>query len=389
MKKTTLRFFIIGIGIFILPLVCLSQQGFTDGFIINNSNQRVEGQVEKLSNISNCKYVKFREGEHVDKYFPGQIRSWGIEESRKFISSSIEVNDFEEQVFLEYLVIGKVSLLCFYGAGDEPRFFVQKEGDELRELIYTVRINAEDMQVENKQYVGILNILLSDCKEVKEDIGSISFKLDNFQKLIVKYNDCIDPDALLFQRDIRDDPPVRVELAFGFNMPKYDVVSSDKDADDWIIDAENTPKNFISLGINLTAKVGTIEGMAFVLGAYYAETEFKFGGTTYTNTLLIFPIQIRYAYKIGKFNPYVSVGYNSILYPKHKGAYILFRTHHYGWNGGLGLNYKVLEFMGVYFEFRYQHARAVGYNPPKKYTPPFDYLTLKTNNFAFLTGVSF
>ena len=380
----------IGIVVFIIPIACLSQKNFADGYIFNNNMERIEGQIEKLSDISNCQYVNFKEGEHTIKYLPNQITSWGIVGSRLFVSQSIIVADIEEMVFLEYIVTGKLSLLCYYGVDDDPRFFIQKEGDELRELVYSQSIDYyEGKLVEDKKFIGVLTILLYDCAELKDEISSTPYKLNNLRKLVVEYNECIDADGVVFVKDVKEKSPVNFEFLVGYNLPQYDVITTDKDRDDWIIDAEGIPTNYFSFGVNFSAKVSKIEGVSFNLGVLYSNTEFKFGTSTYTNSILTLPMQIRYAYRIGKFSPYVGVGYTSVFYPKHEGAYILFRTHHYGWNAGLGLKYQVFEFAGVFFNFSYQSVRAEGYNPPKKDTPPFDYLKLKTNTMSFCVGVSF
>ena len=404
MKRTIQRILLIVIGINLLPFVCLAQNKYVPGFIINNNQERIEGEVLKQSDIANCQSVSFKEGEHAIKYLPSQIKSWGINSSRLFVSQTIVEDEEEKLVFLEYIVKAKVNLLAYYGVGRDSRFFVQKDNAELRELIFTRSTNSAGMVVENKKYIGVLNIVLSDCIEVYGDISSTTLKINSLKKLITKYNNCVSPDDLVFENTSIETQNIKFSVALAYNIPQYEITNNDEENyDSDIPDYKSTTTNYLSYGIGIAVMIPRVKGLSVNLEAMFAKTEFKFDGFAgplgypdylrFKNTTIAFPIQVRYAYNISKFKPYVCAGYSIVLYAKHEKDHsdqvILFETQHHGWNAGLGLEYQLFKPVSIFFGFKYQSVKTVGYDPPKKGDKSFEYLTLKTSAISFTLGVSF
>ncbi|GEM_PF-4496375 len=67
------------------------------------------------------------------------------------------------------------------------------DNNELKELIMTRTTNSAGMLVENKQYIGVLKVALSDCEAIAGDISSTTFRINSLKKLITKYNNCVSP----------------------------------------------------------------------------------------------------------------------------------------------------------------------------------------------------
>jgi len=403
MKRSIQRILLIVIGISLLPLVSLAQNKYVPGFIINNNLERIEGEVVKQSDISNCQSVSFKEGEHATKYLPSQVKSWGIDGSRLFVSQTIVEDEEEKLVFLEYIVKAKVNFLAYYGVGRDPRFFVQKDNTELRELIFTRTTNSAGMVVDNKKYVGVLNIVLSDCDAVYGDISSTSFKLNNLKKLIVNYNNCVSPDDIVFEKSAKENQAIKFSVAAAFNLPKYKITNTDKDNHSSELErADSETKNYASYGINVSVQIPKVKGLSANLGAMYAQTKFAFSVVAsyfptkivhdyiYENITLTLPLQIRYAYKISKFSPYIGAGYSFVIYAKHNSDRgFLFESQHHGWNTCVGLDYEITDLFSIFFDFGYQVVNSVGYDPPEKDYPPLDWLKLTTNTMSFRLGISF
>jgi len=399
--KRNFRTVAVGIAVFIFPYLCLAQNKYSPGFIINNEMQRIEGEVAIQSDVSNCQFVSFKEREDAMKYLPSQVKSWGIDGSHLFVSQSIVEDEEEKLIFLEYIVKAKLSLLAYYGAGKYPRLFVQKDNAELRELIFTRITNSAGMVVDNKQYIGVLNIVLSDCSEVSGDINSTTFKINSLKKLIIKYNNCVSPDDLVFEKSAKETQFIRFSVAVGYNIPKYDIINTDeKNHSSYIPDADIETKNYFSYGFYISFDIPWLKGLSANMGGMIAQTKFTFSAPTpypnryeyyvYRNTTITIPLQVRYAYKISRFSPYVGAGYSIVIYAKHNNNQnVLFESQHHGWNACIGLDYEITDILSIFFDFGYQGVSSVGYDPPEKDIPPLDWLKLKTNVMSFRLGVSF
>ena len=421
MKRIIIKILLAGIVLCLIPVIGFGQKKYTPGYIINNNLERIEGEVEIIGDIFNAQYVNFNDGKTLMKYTPDQINYWGVEDSRIFISKTIIEDDYEKQVFLEYIIRDNVSLYIYTAENQGIRYFVQKGVDPIRELKMGRRVNEQGMEVVYQEYLGILRILFDDCEETKEQIPSTSFGLPGFTKIVKNYNNCIDPEGVFFERKIKKENIVDIEVLLGYNIPQFSITN--KGDEHWYYLQESTvePKSYLSYGLNVAFNLPKLKGVSLSLGAVFGK--WKFDAIyeyelnppidmerrifAYKYTVVTLPIIVRYTYRLNKFKPFVNVGFSYTMMPKNNMELInetyytdgtvdrnkvypniLFESRHSGFEAGIGMKYELLEFADIHFEVRYQQGKSDGF-PGDATTPDISWLTLNSKTIYILIGLSF
>ncbi len=118
-------------------------------------------------------------------------------------SHTIAVESDSVRVFFDCLVLGEMNLYLFINNQLKERFFIKKQGEGKRELIYLKeRVVFEDVDTgkrsgdylqKKRLYRGELNYALRDCpsKQIKDAIARSELDKHDISKLIIDYHRCI------------------------------------------------------------------------------------------------------------------------------------------------------------------------------------------------------
>ncbi|MBX2970033.1 MAG: outer membrane beta-barrel protein [Cyclobacteriaceae bacterium] len=194
--------FLIVFLMLISPLMCLSQDKYSDGeLLFSDSQVKVSIMIQKEREY----FVKIKASIDGNEkvYFPSDISGYKLSNGEMYVSREILRNDLYSWVFLKVLVKGSANLYSFYSSSDGEIYFLEVK-DEFVELKVDNRLS------------GILYTKLSDCEAVGNSIsgGQRISSLSQLMKTVNKYNQCVDPlnDSYSF------DKKNKLELTIGASV---------------------------------------------------------------------------------------------------------------------------------------------------------------------------
>ena len=193
MKRCALALFCL------LSQVVLSQTDYREGFIVTQNSDTIKGLIdykESSGQYFKCKFKRSSDTK-TKTYDPSQLKAYWFVNDKRFVSKTVQINEESINLFLEYLVKGRVSLYS-----DSINYFVQKDQDSL------IHLQNERLQVKQDQktyaknsnrHVAILRYMLRDCPEVKNQINHIVLTEKKLTVLIENYNNCIGAKSVSFK----------------------------------------------------------------------------------------------------------------------------------------------------------------------------------------------
>lgn len=301
-----------------------SQTDFREAFIINNDGDTLTGFVdyrEGSKNFKECEFKKSKDAEPIS-FSPDQIKGYRFINDKYFESNEIQTDkETEENVFLEVLVKGKVSLYKY-----STKFYISKDT-----LFYQLKNEQKEVVIEGKRvvgnsnkHVGILSYMLSDCVGVQSNIESIRINEKELTKLVEKYNTCSGEPTITFKEK---KPWLRINTGIvtgvGLSTIKFSSV---------IPGAEYLASNFdkdysLTVGANFELNAPRLnERIAFYAGVYYLNSNYVSFNTQeqslsiYRNDVVIklkqlkIPFGIRYTLPERNVAPYINFGASTTLH---------------------------------------------------------------------------
>jgi hypothetical protein len=211
MKKVSFLFLVI-----IFSLNSFSQIPFDKGYYIDNSDQRVEGQIRYFewgSNSDEFEY-KLTDSSEIDTLTIKSVKEFGVLNKSKYIRQTVKIDRSvldsrgfssernpvfkEEELFLKVLVEGKANL---YSCNDQESssFFYSTDNAEIEQLIYKTFLNADSDPVENMAFKQQLWNNLK-CEDVKLGlIERLRYKETDLVRFFVHYNNCSNSEVSVFK----------------------------------------------------------------------------------------------------------------------------------------------------------------------------------------------
>jgi hypothetical protein len=168
-------------------LAATGQQGFREGFLLNEHLDTVQGLV-RFSGKENvpkpCLFKSDRNGE-VKEVFPGTVHGFCMDDGSYYYSRHIGNT---ADVFLEVLVKGYMNLFKF---GDI--YFVEK-GDsvffELSDQMEVIVSDGQRQEIRTRNFSRMLGLLASDCPSVAPQLKKVSLRDKPLVRLVTAYNLC-------------------------------------------------------------------------------------------------------------------------------------------------------------------------------------------------------
>lgn len=168
-----------------------AQPDYREGYVITSAQDTLYGLIDypaksKANSICNFKNSK---GENSVTYKPTDLFGYHIKDDKFFLSRQVNIKNQSPTIaFLEVIIGGHVSLFRY---GDI--YFVEKANDDLQQLLNEskeVSVNGKSAIQNSNQHISILNMLLGDCPEIREDIQNIKLNEKSLTSLIKEYNKC-------------------------------------------------------------------------------------------------------------------------------------------------------------------------------------------------------
>lgn len=170
--------FVIIIVLAFLFVRASAQSDFVKGYVLVTEKDTLKGEIDNVSYFSNSQYCDFRynESDPVKRFYPQKIFGYRFNNGKYYVSREISINDTITQVFMEYLVHGRLDLYFFQDRGNYNHYYISKDSLNLSELVHVkeyVEKDGTQMLHETRPYVGLLTYFTSDCEAIKKDISGL------------------------------------------------------------------------------------------------------------------------------------------------------------------------------------------------------------------------
>lgn len=212
------RIFLYGFFLFFSIITIKGQNNFVDGYVINNNKDTVFGYIgisDFSSNSVQCKFKRTLES-NVDLFKPFDIHSYRLKDGKYYISKTVDIKDNKENLFLEFLIKGKLNIYFTRFDGDDY-YFVEKTKDSLIYLdnskIYyeydnikmewVVSQNETVQKVGNSnKYKGKLLYVTSDAPQMRNRVSQLNLSHKSIIKFSKDYHNliCNGDDCIIFEK---------------------------------------------------------------------------------------------------------------------------------------------------------------------------------------------
>ncbi|ARV16561.1 outer membrane beta-barrel protein [Polaribacter sp. SA4-12] len=384
----------------LLSICSYSQITFEKGYFIDNNNNKTECYIKNVGWLNNptefdyktsleseihttisVKLVKELTIYNQDKYIKRTLK---IDRSSQNINNVLSYNrnpEFKtEEIFLKVLIEGNANLYAYKDSRNQ-RFFFKISNSPIEQLIYKNYLATGSIIKTNNYYKQQLTNRLK-CKSITEsNIEYLQYFQSNLEKIIIKYNNCMQPEGAtnkqLIDKEKRD----------VFNLTFRAGVASNS------LNTQNTSSLMkFDLGSQTNLKIG-IEAEVILpfnrnkwaltieprYQSFNGEVEYENPNSPFTKIMTVdyksieMPIGLRY-YMFLNNNSKLFVNFNYVIdFPLNSSIKIVSRDRvtfeqefETRYNSSLGIGYKYLNKYSV--ELNYGLSRNIT-------GPHFDYIS--------------
>jgi hypothetical protein len=378
-----------------LSKIGLAQTDYRKGYIITNTHDTVYGLVKYIEGNKIYRSCEFeRANQDTVIYGPDGIAGYGYVDDKFFESKSIRILNHEAQsIFLEVLVRGAVTLYHYKNI-----FLIEKAGAdpiELKNDPKATYVDGFEIMKKSNQHIVTLNILLSDCPELRQRIQKATLSEKSLTSLIEQYNKCKGVPTITYKGKKE-----WIHYSFGimggvtssqliFNNVQgyYKYLSGTYQT------TTNTPSIGISLNMSLPRKWEHFSLQGDVIYGSFKYTNHYFNPTsgsppyqnyasTDFNTVieihqLNIPVGIKYIGKGSKITPYFNTGFSATIPISSKSETTIFISDINGYNftfidksleikpfqfglwGGLGVLKSINKKKNAFLELRFEKTNGL------------------------------
>ncbi|TRX23447.1 tRNA modification GTPase [Flavobacterium franklandianum] len=201
----------------ILSLEGYSQITFEKGYIIDNSNQKIECLIKNIDwifNPVNLEYKISEESEPISADIK-LIKEFEIFKNSKFIRKTVKIDlsnenisnlsinknpEFvEKTLFLRVLIEGVSNLYQYESNGLSRFFYTKNNSEQVEQLIYKNFFVANNTVATNNQFKQQLWIDLK-CESIElNTVEKLEYSKNSLLKFFKKYYECTNPDSLIVE----------------------------------------------------------------------------------------------------------------------------------------------------------------------------------------------
>jgi hypothetical protein len=199
MKKSA-----IFIGLVLFTRLLNAQSDFRPGYIINNNDDTISGQIDYRGDLIMKNTCRFKEpGSSIIDYTPNDIKAFRFIDSKYYVVKEIQ----GRKVFLEYLIKGKINIYYLYSDNAE-HYYIDKENEQMEEIPYdegTTTVDGKLVYYETKTHIGLLVYYMMDAPQLQQDISTMGKpSRDNLIRLAKEYQSatCKDADCIVYEKKL-------------------------------------------------------------------------------------------------------------------------------------------------------------------------------------------
>lgn len=354
--------------IFFYSFILYGQRDMKSGYIITNNSDTVYGQIDyqlDVYNAENCYFIQDSQTNPIT-YKPGQIKAYRIINGKFYVSRKVTIEKTEREVFLEFLVNGKVDMFYL-----PPKYyFVEREDKGIHILENTekkvVKENKEYIK-ENKEYIGILSTYMFDDLPIMNNIQKSNLAQKDLIKIATDYHNRVCPDekcTVYTKESVKNIYRLGYAVGCNYNILYMSSSQSDDNGKNW------APGLMTGLELNYYTK-GVRERFSFTMGLYYSQVKqnILFSQPSYRSDIeieflsknLLVDAYFAYTYPKYKIKPYVGLGifyFRTLKSSENLSEYFAYNPEKKS-AGPLfisGLNYSLNEKFSIKFETNYQFS---------------------------------
>lgn len=302
MKKIT---FILAFSSLFINSFC--QNNYKPGYILKNSGDTiyVQLQEENTGNLQlKVKYKKNGQNAEISSANPGEIKGFGYTNGSLYQSAQFSEDTFDStavrQYFVKQLLSGAFDLFV-YNKADQYVYIIYNEGERflLTNTIYTA--NGEIKKEGN--FKNQLYFLCRQCDALKKDIDLIEFNEQRIVEFVTQLNRCASPGEPIISYYHKQKNEINV-ITFAGALPVKGSVQ---------VNAEIIARWYLS-------KI--IKNFSLNVGIHYSNVPSGISSDVNRNDPLwkyrrkdgffSFPVVLQYHLSLGKFYPYVGVGFSIV-----------------------------------------------------------------------------
>ncbi len=306
------------------------QADFRPGYVITDQNDSLSGLIDyrvAVKNENKCEFRKQARSE-TQVFLPADIKRFRFTEGKYFISKEVPVNGEKVALFLEFLVDGTVDLYSFNN-GVNPRFFIQKSGGEIFELLVgkeSVKGGSSTISRETYEYMNTLKSVMNDSPQFFPAIDKTAFDTQSLMMLVKRYDNYVSSRKAVFYEKQPPDVKLRVAPFYSFNSSLLEFNQSPIYG---AIDFQRS--NYSSFGLLLDASLPKSNNfLSFQFSAELGKNNFYGNGINPINPLIFEEVYfqtvnlkgklgIKFTYPKGIFRPNLLIGGDMIYLLKRDG----------------------------------------------------------------------
>ena len=203
----------------VFNLSIFSQINYEKGYVINQSNVKIECLIKNLDWKYNPEEIVYKLAENSEAIVlkSHEIKEFGIGENIKYIKTIVDIDIssedlnnlssernpiFEKQgLLLEVLVEGKANLYRYYKTG-LTRFFYKTDNTEITQLVFKNYENFENNSVLKNNYYKQQLLNAIHCKNCTlGDFENLEYRSESLMEIFQKYNADFAPNQSDFTKN--------------------------------------------------------------------------------------------------------------------------------------------------------------------------------------------
>jgi hypothetical protein len=237
-----------------------SQITFENGYLINDSNRKIECLIKNMDWKNNPTELQYRlfQDTAVHKASVEDIKEFAINDVSRYVRAKTNIDRSgdqidemtsdrnpgfqEEQLFLKVLIEGEASLFL-YEEGNLTRFFYSLNDSGIKQLVYKRYLINDDI-ARNDSYKQQLFLDLK-CQDIKSnDVEHLNYTERDLERFFTKYNECAGSGYINYESKQRKDL-FNLSIRPGLNYSSLEIQNSTSD----LLDTDFGSNIGIRLGI--------------------------------------------------------------------------------------------------------------------------------------------
>ncbi len=370
---------------FILVVISCSLDA-QNAYLISDSSKFVRAVIVDAGDVLNAKFCRRVLDGNIIQYSPFEVKEYGLNDGRVYVSKDIKLNGPSRRVFLERLVSDTTSLYYFKDE-DIETYFIENKKAGFVELPHRSLDKAE------LAYRHILSGLMSDCHEVDDALKVVIYQKKSMALLTKRYNACVNKPFPFF----------KYGFYAGVGFSTLDYISGVgnaffKQENIYFKNADFKYDNGFIFGVFIDQPLASTDfsihpEIYFTKNDYSSKYEMDGAQIeVFINTQSInFPVLFRYTFPIAKARPYINAGliyayqfkqeFDSYATPNEQGeqpAPVV--INQLGLTAGCGAQIDLASRLRLYLDFRYNYLYGLRVSGQESY--------LKSE-FQISSGISF